>query len=112
MLTTQYLTIKTTIFLKFLKVFTCTDISFVNCPSHPSYYPPKYSLSFIAKKLKGRSSRILREEFPHLKEWCGYHLWAPSCFHGSVGQGWEVVERYFETQDVHYAKNAIYRPRP
>jgi putative transposase len=34
-------------------------------------YPPKYSLSFIAKMIKGRSSRILRQEFPHLKEWCG-----------------------------------------
>jgi putative transposase len=34
-------------------------------------YPPKYSLSFIAKKIKGRSSRILRQEFPHLKECCG-----------------------------------------
>lgn len=59
----------------------------------------------IAKKLKGRSSRILREEFPHLKEWCGEHLWAPSCFHGSVGQGWEVVQKYIETQDKHHAKS-------
>lgn len=24
--------------------------------------------------IKGRSSRILRQEFPHLKEWCGEHL--------------------------------------
>jgi putative transposase len=31
-------------------------------------YPPKYSVSFIAKRLKGRSSRILRQEFPELKE--------------------------------------------
>lgn len=68
-------------------------------------YPPKYSLSFIAKKLKGRSSRILREEFPHLREWCGAHFWAPSCFHGSVGQGWEVVQKYIETQDKHHAKS-------
>jgi REP element-mobilizing transposase RayT len=27
-------------------------------------YPPKYSLSYIAKKIKGVSSRILRKEFP------------------------------------------------
>ncbi len=59
-----------------------------------------------------RTQRILREEFPHLKEWCGDHLWAPSCFHGSVGNGWEVVSKYIETQDLHHAKNAIYRPRP
>ncbi|MCX9073046.1 MAG: IS200/IS605 family transposase, partial [Candidatus Methanoperedens sp.] len=57
-------------------------------------YPPKYSLSYIARKIKGRSSRILRQEFPHLKDWCGDHLWAPGCYHGSVGQGWEVVEKY------------------
>ena len=27
-------------------------------------YPPKYSVSFIAKRLKGITSRILRQEFP------------------------------------------------
>ena len=39
-------------------------------------YPPKYSVSFIAKRLKGRSSRILRQEFPELKQWCEHSLWA------------------------------------
>ena len=62
-------------------------------------YPPKYSVSFIAKKIKGRSSRILRQHFPHLREWCKDHLWSPGCYHGSVGQGWEVVEKYISTQD-------------
>lgn len=62
-------------------------------------YPPKYSLSFIAKKIKGRSSRILRQEFPHLREWCPAHLWAPGCYHGSVGQGWDVVEKYISSQN-------------
>lgn len=61
-------------------------------------YPPKYSVSFIAKRIKGISSRELRQQFPHLKEWCPDHLWAPSCFHGSVGHGWEVVERYIDGQ--------------
>ncbi len=62
-------------------------------------YPPKYSLSYITKRIKGVSSRILRKEFPHLQEWCGDHLWAPSCFHGSVGHGWDVVEKYIREQD-------------
>jgi putative transposase len=31
-------------------------------------YPPKYSLSNIAKKIKGRSSRLSRKEFPNLRE--------------------------------------------
>jgi putative transposase len=60
--------------------------------------PPKYSVSWIAKRIKGISSRELRQKFPHLKEWCPDHLWAPSCFHGSVGHGWEVVERYIDGQ--------------
>ncbi len=68
-------------------------------------YPPKYSVSWIAKRIKGRSSKLLRERFPHLKEWCSDHLWAPSCYHGSVGQGWEVVEKYISGQRVYnYAK--------
>jgi putative transposase len=36
-------------------------------------YPPKYSVSWIAKR-------------------------APSCYHGSVGHGWEVVEKYISGQ--------------
>jgi putative transposase len=61
-------------------------------------YPPKYSVSWIAKRIKGRSSKLLRDQFPQLKEWCPGHLWAPSCYHGSVGHGWEVVERYISGQ--------------
>jgi putative transposase len=48
--------------------------------------------------IKGRTSRVLRKAFPHLKEWCPKALWAPSCFHGSVGNGWEVVEKYIISQ--------------
>ncbi|MCW3129667.1 MAG: IS200/IS605 family transposase [Methanophagales archaeon] len=69
-------------------------------------YPPKYSVSWIAKRIKGRSSKLIRDQFPQLKEWCPGHLWTPSCYHKtfkksfiknasrSVGHGWEVVERY------------------
>ncbi len=56
--------------------------------------PPKYSVSWIAKRIKGRSSKLLGDRFSHLKEWCPDHLWAPSCYHGSVGHGREVVEKY------------------
>ncbi|MBE9574275.1 MAG: transposase [Proteobacteria bacterium] len=52
----------------------------------------------MAKRLKGRSSKLIRDRFPQLKEWCPGHLWAPSCYHGSVGQGWDVVERYISGQ--------------
>jgi hypothetical protein len=30
---------------------------------------------------KGRSSKLLRDRFPQLKELCPGHLWAPSCYH-------------------------------
>ena len=50
-------------------------------------YLLKYSVSFIAKKIKGRTSRMLRQYFPHLREWCTDHLWAPGCYHGYVGHG-------------------------
>jgi len=58
-------------------------------------YPPKYSLSFIAKKIKGRSSRILRQEFPHLRDWCEGHLWSSGCYHGSVGQAGKLWRNIF-----------------
>jgi hypothetical protein len=61
-------------------------------------FSPKYSVSWIAKRIKGRSSKLLRDQFLRLKEWCPDHLWAPSCYHGSVGHGWEVVERYISGQ--------------
>ena len=67
-------------------------------------YPPKYSVGYIAKRIKGRRSRELRKAFPHLKEWCSKSLWAPSCFHGSVGHGWEVVRRYIQNQEKPNAK--------
>ena len=61
-------------------------------------YPPKLSISDIVKRLKGRSSRILQMEFPHLKKrYWGKHFWA-------IGYGvWstgvitdEMVQEYLE----------------
>ena len=89
---------------------------FIKNPFRKSLYgkmlrsPPKYSVSWIAKRIKGRSSKLLRDRFPQLKEWCPGHLWAPSCYHKtfkksfiknasqSVGHGWEVVEKYISGQ--------------
>jgi len=70
-------------------------------------YPPKYSVSGIAKRIKGRSSKLLRDQFPQLKEWCPGHLWAPSCYHGSVGHGWEVVEKYISGQKVYEKTDTV-----
>jgi putative transposase len=68
-------------------------------------YPPKYSTSHMALKFKGISSRVLRQEFPELKEFSKKFLWAPSCYHGSVGQGMHVVENYIKCQDDHHEKD-------
>lgn len=68
-------------------------------------YPPKHSVSYIAQTIKQKSSIALRKEFPHLKIWCKEHLWAPSCFHGSIGQGFDVVERYITSQKQYHHKD-------
>ena len=68
-------------------------------------YPPKYSVSYIVKRIKERRGRELRRAFPHIKEWCEYWLWAPSYFHGRFGQRDEVVERYIRNQEKPNAKS-------
>jgi len=75
---------------------------FVKCPL-------KYSVSYIAKRIKGMGSRELRKAFPHLKEWCNKSLWAPSCFHGSVGHGWEVAREIHTKPGEAECKNAMCR---
>ena len=39
-------------------------------------YPPKWSVSEIVRKIKGRSSKKIREEFPQLgRRYWGKHFW-------------------------------------
>ena len=61
-------------------------------------YPPRLAVSDLVKRLKGRTSRLLQQEFPHLeRRYWGKHLW-------SVGYGaWstgniteEMVQEYLE----------------
>lgn len=40
-------------------------------------YPPEHSISNVVKRLKGRSSHHLQQEFPRSKErYWGQHFWA------------------------------------
>ena len=40
-------------------------------------YPPSLAVSDLVKRLKGRTSRLLQQEFPDLrKRYWGKHLWA------------------------------------
>ena len=61
--------------------------------------PPSVALSVFIGQLKGRSSRILRQEFARLRR--GSSLGSPSWFVSTVGGApLEVVRRYVENQKV------------
>ena len=61
-------------------------------------YPPKTSLSDLIKRRKGRTSRILQQEFPQLrKQYWGRHFWAIGYGAWSTGNiTEEVVKKYLE----------------
>lgn len=61
-------------------------------------YPPKIALSDLLKRLKGRSSRLLQQEFPHLeKRYWGRHFWATGYGAWSTGNiTEEAVQEYLE----------------
>ena len=61
-------------------------------------YPPSLSISVLVKKLKGRSSRLLQQEFPELgKKYWGRHFWAVGYGVWSTGNVTdEMVQEYLE----------------
>lgn len=61
-------------------------------------YPPKQSMSNLVKRLKGRTSRILQQEFPELKKrYWGRHFWAIGYGGWSTGNITdEMVQEYLE----------------
>jgi len=76
-------------------------ISLAVNPEHVHIYfqhHPSLSSEYIKKRIKGISSRMLRLAFPELVKWCPKALWSPSAWHGSVGHGSDVVEKYIENQ--------------
>ena len=60
--------------------------------------PPKYSISDVMRRLKGRSSRRLQQEFPALKKrYWGRHFWARGYFCTTSGNVTdELVLQYLE----------------
>ncbi|MEQ4717280.1 IS200/IS605 family transposase [Nonomuraea sp. B19D2] len=59
---------------------------------------PQFGIHKPVKAIKGRSSRVLRQEFPHLKSKLPT-LWNNSSFVATVGGApVDVVERYVENQ--------------
>ena len=62
--------------------------------------PPSIAPSKMMQYLKGRSSKILQEEFDELKKrYWGQHLWAPGYFCRTVGSVTEeMIKQYIEEQ--------------
>ncbi len=59
---------------------------------------PQYGIHRLVKQIKGRTSRLLRQEFPHLKTRLPT-LWTNSYFVATVGGATlEIVKRYLENQ--------------
>jgi putative transposase len=64
-------------------------------------YRPHQDISTIAQWLKGISSRILLQEFPHLrKQLWGRHVWARGYLAASTGTITdEMIEKYIAEQE-------------
>lgn len=63
---------------------------FINAPTHES-------AADIARWVKGRSSRFLRDEFPSLKKLPS--LWSPSYFVATTGKvSTDTIRKYIENQ--------------
>jgi putative transposase len=62
--------------------------------------PPHYSVSKIIQNLKGRSSRIIQQEFPEIrKEYWGRHFWGIGYFCTTSGNVTdEMIMQYIEEQ--------------
>ena len=64
--------------------------------------PPTMSPSKIVQYVKGRSSRLIQDEFPHIqKRYWGQHMWARGYFCSTVGSVTdETIRAYIENQAV------------
>ena len=62
--------------------------------------PPSFAPAKVVQYLKGRSSRLLQDEFVTLKRrYWGQHLWARGYFCGTVGAVTEdMIKAYVENQ--------------
>jgi len=61
-------------------------------------YPPRTAISRLVKRMKGRSSKLLQQEFPMLqKRYWGRHFWATGYGAWSTGNITdEMVQSYLE----------------
>ncbi|CAM4005161.1 IS200/IS605 family transposase [Paenibacillus lactis] len=72
--------------------------------------PPSLAPSKVVQYLKGRSSRLLQEEFPELKKrYWGQHLWARGYFCATVGNVTEEMIRNYIANQFSGEKNEIFK---
>jgi len=64
--------------------------------------PPTMAPAKIIQYVKGQSSRLIQEEFPHIqKRYWGQHMWGRGYFCATVGSVTEeTIKNYIENQDV------------
>lgn len=69
--------------------------------------PPSISLSKIVQQIKGKTSRMLLQEYKDLKRrYWGQHLWASGYFCRSVGVITDkIIKEYIENQQDEYEEN-------
>ena len=62
--------------------------------------PPAIAPAKLVQYIKGRSSRLIQEEFPHLhKKYWGQHMWGRGYFCSTVGAVTEeTIRSYIENQ--------------
>lgn len=79
----------------------CRIIELETMPDHVHLLvecDPQFGIHRLVKQIKGRSSRFLRAEFPHLKSRIPT-LWTNSYFVATVGgASMEVIKQYIENQ--------------
>ena len=63
--------------------------------------PPQIAPSSLVQMLKGKSSRMLQQEYPHLrKRYWGQHMWARGYFCATVGAVTDkMVKAYIHQQE-------------
>lgn len=72
--------------------------------------PPSLAPSKITQYLKGRSSRLLQDEFPKLKKrYWGQHLWSRGYFCATVGNVTEEMIRNYIANPSNNIKNDIFK---
>ena len=93
------------LFNEICEKFEATLVEFNGEPEHVHLlinYPPKVAISTLVNSLKGVSSRMLRKNYPDLKNryWKDV-LWSPSYFAASCGGApLSIIKKYIEDQNA------------